>query len=133
MTTTYFLNCVMGNVFHTKTDPALPTTYYVALSSTAPSVDGTGVTEPPENVGYERIAITSLGEPENGVIKNVEDIDFPESTGNWGTITHYAVLDAPVAGNLLFYNALEKSRIVQADNQVRFKAGSMTITLESAT
>ena len=34
MTTTYFLNQVMGNLFHTKENPALPGDYYICLSAT---------------------------------------------------------------------------------------------------
>ena len=46
MNTNYFLNCVAGNVLGTKTSPTLPTEYYLGLSTTAPSADGTGATEP---------------------------------------------------------------------------------------
>ena len=34
MNTTYFLNQVMGNLFKTKETPALPSEYYIGLSST---------------------------------------------------------------------------------------------------
>ena len=40
MNTTYFLNCVAGNVFGSKADPAIPQHYYVGLSTTEPSIDG---------------------------------------------------------------------------------------------
>lgn len=36
MNTTYFLNCVAGNLFHTKENPAIPAQYYIGLSSTTP-------------------------------------------------------------------------------------------------
>ena len=32
MNTTYFLNCVAGNLFHTKNNPAIPAEYYIGLS-----------------------------------------------------------------------------------------------------
>ncbi len=35
MNTTYFLNCAAGNIFNTKTSPALPKTYYIGLSTSA--------------------------------------------------------------------------------------------------
>ena len=38
MNTTYFLNQVMGNLFKTKETPALPSEYYIGLSSTAPNM-----------------------------------------------------------------------------------------------
>ena len=43
MNTTYFLNQVMGNLFKTKETPALPTEYYIGLSSTAPNISGSNV------------------------------------------------------------------------------------------
>ena len=46
MTSTYFLNCIMGNVFQTKLSPGLPSKVYLGLSSSAPDVDGSGATEP---------------------------------------------------------------------------------------
>lgn len=58
MNTTYFLNCVAGNVFNTKTSPALPTEYYLGLSTTAPAVGGTGATEPSSSAGYARVKLT---------------------------------------------------------------------------
>ena len=54
MNTTYFLNLVSGNVYGTKKTPAVPETYYIGLSSTAPSDDGTNVTEPATG-GYQRV------------------------------------------------------------------------------
>lgn len=69
MNTTYFLNQIMGNVFNVKTNPALPQKYYLGVSTTAPSVDGTGATEPTgTGSGYSRIEITGLSTPTNGAI-----------------------------------------------------------------
>lgn len=131
MTTTYFLNCVMGNVFGTQTEPPLPSAYYIGLSSTEPAADGTGVTEPTGG-GYARVQLTSLSVPDAGAIENTASVEFEESTDDWGTMTHYVVYDAPEGGNLLLYNALEKNRVVQSENQVRFKTSALAFTLESA-
>lgn len=132
MTTTYFLNCMMGNVFGVKTDPSLPAEYYIGLSSTAPTADGTGVTEPTGG-NYSRVKLTYLGEPVNGVITNSSLIEFPESTEDWGTMTHYVLFDAVSGGNLLMAKELLKSRVVQAENQVCFKPNALTFTLTSDT
>lgn len=131
MITTYFLNCVMGNVFGTKEEPGLPDTYYVGLSSSEPSVDGSGVTEPAGG-GYARVELSSLSVPDAGTITNTASVEFEESTQDWGTMTHYVVYDAPEGGNLLLYNALEKVRLVQSENQVRFKTSALTFSLEGA-
>lgn len=134
MSTTYFLNLIMGNIFGTAKTPGIPTKYYVALSTTAPNVDGTGVTEPPTNSsGYSRVELTSLSAPTNGVIKNSAAVAFEESLVDWGKITHYAVYDAKTGGHLLFYNALAAPRTAEAGTLLMFKANELTLTLENAT
>lgn len=56
MTTTYFLNLTAGNLFKTKTDPAIPASYYIGLSSTEPNISGGNVTEPSTSgTGYARV------------------------------------------------------------------------------
>lgn len=131
MVTTYFLNCIMGNVFQTETSPALPTSFYMGLSTTTPAVGGTGVTEP-SGKGYARVKVSSLTAPTNGVITNTADVEFNESTGDWGTITHFVIYDAATGGNLLLYEALKTSRVVQSETQARFKANTLSITLKNA-
>ena len=133
MTSTYFLNCIMGNVFQTKKNPTLPSKVYLGLSSTAPSIDGSGVSEPLASGGYESVELTTLGEPANGVITNDSDISFPESSASWGTVTHFVLYDAPVNGNLLMYNVLSQSRSVETATIVMVKTGSLKLTLANPT
>lgn len=134
MNTKYFLNQIMGNVFKTKTSPALPTAYYIGLSSKAPNVDGGNVAEPSASgTGYKRIQLTSLSAPADGVIVNNEAITFDESSTSWGTMTHYVVYDALTGGNLLFYGALSNSRNVEPNTIIMIRAKEMTIELTNAT
>ena len=129
MTTTYFADCVIGNVFKTKTSPALPSTYYIGLSTTTPSSDGAGVSEP-SDPAYARVALTSLTAPVGGVIRNDQVISFPDSTEDWGTITHFVLYDAQTGGNLLIYNTVDKPRLIQADSQITFKANGLSLALK---
>lgn len=133
MITDYFVDCVAGNVFHTKTDPAIPTAYYLGLSTTAPTESGTNVTEPTDSA-YARIALTNLTEPSGGVIENANSISFNESTQSWGTITHYVVFDSPTSGqgNLLMYEELETPRNVEPATVMMFKENTLSITVRSA-
>lgn len=134
MNTTYFLNQVMGNIFGSKKDPAIPENYYIGLSATPPAVDGTGVSEPDRTgTGYARVLIDSFSEPVNGVIQNTAPITFPESLAQWGTMTHYAIYDAPEDGNLLVFDVLSLSRIVETNTVVAIKPQSLTITLSNPT
>ena len=129
MTTTYFLNCIMGNVFQTKLSPGLPSKVYLGLSSSAPDVDGSGATEPLASAGYSRVELNSLDVPTNGVITNKSEISFPESSASWGTVTHFVLYDAPVNGNLLMFNVLSQARSVEQATIVMVKAGSLKLTL----
>lgn len=129
MNTTYFLNLVSGNVFGSKTTPAIPSKYYLGLSSTAPGLDGSGATEPGAGTGYARVELTSLSAPSNGVVTNSTAIDFAESTAEWGTMTHFAIYDAPTGGNLLMYGELSASRHVEAATIMTIKLGSLNLSV----
>lgn len=131
MNTTYFLNQVMGNLFKTKETPALPSEYYIGLSSTAPNISGGNVTEPLSNSGYKRVKLENLSEPTYGVITNEQAISFDESTANWGTMSHFVIYDALEAGNLLMYDTLSTPRNVEAATIVTIKANSLTLTLSN--
>lgn len=133
MTSTYFLNCIMGNVFMTKLSPTLPKKVYLGLSSTAPQVDGTGVSEPLASAGYHRVELTNLSEPVNGVVSNDGAIQFDESSASWGTITHFVLFDSPTDGNLLMFNQLSQSRSVETATIVMVKTGSLKLTLANPT
>lgn len=132
MITTYFANCAMGNLFKTKTTPALPSEFYLGLSTTTPLPDGTNVAEP-SDAAYARVKLTTLSAPANGVIKNSVGVSFPDSTADWGSVTHFVIYDAPTGGNLLIYNTLDKPRIIQEDSSVAFKAGGLTLSLKDVT
>lgn len=113
MNTTHFLNRVAGNLFRTETSPAIPTEYYIGLSTTEPTMSGTNVSEPPKSAGYGRVLLENLSAPVNGVVTNTANINFEESTASWGTVTHFVIYDAEINGNLLMYGALSTPRVVE--------------------
>lgn len=133
MNTTYYLNCIAGNVFNSKTSPALPTNYYIGLSSTAPNAGGSGVTEPSSSAGYARVRLTSLSEPENGVVTNSQSINFNESTASWGTITHFVIYDAADvgSGNLLMYGTLSTPRSVETATIMTIKENYLSLSVQN--
>lgn len=132
MNTTYFLNDVMGNLFHTKETPALPAKYFIGLSSSEPTLEGGNVKEPSvAGTGYNRLELTNLSEPENGVIKNKAPISFNESITDWGVMTHYVVYDAASEGHLLFYGALTQKRTVEPNTLLTIRTGELIIELSN--
>lgn len=134
MNTKYFKNVIMGNLFRTATGTALPTNYYIGLSSTAPTEEGGNVTEPSSSgTGYTRVQLSSLTTPENGVITNSAAISFPESLADWFSASspaqYYVIYDAQSGGNLLMYNQLTTSRVIETNTIATIKASSLYLQL----
>ena len=106
-----------------------PTTLYVALSTTPIYRDASGIVEPSTSMGYARVSVgvntTNWSVASNGTLSNNVDLAFPEATNDWGTITYVAVFDSATGGNMLYYEALTKSRIVQENATLMFKAGAL--------
>jgi len=128
-------NNVMNLLFG-KTEYTSPATLYLGLSKSAINEDGTGATEP-SGSGYARCAIpnnkTSFSESSNGMVSNKIQFAFEESTGNWGTITHVFIADAATGGNILYYDQLATSRIVQEASSLTFPIGALTFNLTNQT
>lgn len=72
-----------------------PGTVYLALSTADPTDAGTSIAEPFGNA-YARVSITNDNTEwtrAGSTIDNDNDLSFPEATGSWGTISHFAVFD----------------------------------------
>lgn len=113
-----------------KTSWTMPT-MYIALSTADPTDDASGLAEP-FGGSYARVA-TAGGDwdaASGGAIANANDIDFPEATGAWGTITHFALFDAATAGNMLVHGSVTPSQPIASGNTVRLAAGDLDITLD---
>lgn len=134
MNTTYYRNCLAGNIFHTKETPGIPEEYYLGLSATAPNADGTGVNEPSMGAGYARVKLTAdvLGEPVDGVVSNTQMIGFNETTASWGTLTHFVIFDTDVvgSGNLLMFGELPYARTLDTSSILLFKEGDLKLSVQ---
>ncbi len=83
-----------------------PATWYLGLSTTAPTDDGSGFTEPVGN-GYARCTVpndaTRWGTASpggDGITRksNVAAFTFPNPTGAWGLLTHWGLFLASSGG-----------------------------------
>lgn len=113
----------------------VPTNLYVALMTSAPLDNDTGSTiVEPVGGSYARVLNNSWTVATDGsnntTAKNTGAVTFPTATALWGTITHFGVLDASTAGNLLCYGALTTSKQVTTDDTPSFAANAIVITLE---
>lgn len=133
MNTKYFLNLVSGNIFGSKKDPVIPSKYYLGLSTTTPTIEGTNVSEPSASAGYARVELTDLKEPVDGMVSNNQAINFEESTGAWGTVTNFVVYDAQAVGtgNLLMYGELTTPRTVEPATIMTIKAGYLKLSAQN--
>lgn len=113
--------------------PAVTGSVWVALYTAAPSDTGGGT----EVTGgaYARVAVSRAtgswaaptGSP--SATSNSAVVTFPSPTANWGTVTHFGVLDAATGGNLLYWGVLSVSRnILSGDSAPSFAIGAMAIS-----
>lgn len=111
-----------------------PATVYVGLwtSTLTDSSTGSSAGEV-SGGGYSRVAVTNnttnWPAATGGVKKNGTDITFPQATGNWGTVTDFAILDAATGGNILFYGTLDVAKTIGTGDTFKFPANNITITV----
>ena len=113
MTTYYFANRILDYITRRTTSLTGSFTTYLGLSYTKPNRDGTGVTEPNEDTGYERVVLGVYDETlskkmvtaVDGVTKNTNDeIHFNEANIEYPqNVTHYLIY---MGNNLAMYGEL---------------------------
>lgn len=125
MPKTYYLDAVLINAALRQVEYTPPTASYVALYIVSPTFSGGGV-EVASGGGYGRQAVV-WSAPVSGQSSNTADVVFPVATSPWGTITSYALLDAPTAGNVLYFANLNATQTIQTNDQVKFPAGQLQV------
>jgi hypothetical protein len=125
----YWENKILDHIFGKGS--YTPPTIYVGLSTADPTDAGSGLAEPSGN-GYTRVqtSTSDWNAASNGTLDNSSDITFTQATGNWGTITHFALFDAATAGNMLAHGALNQSKSINEPDTARFEAGDLQISLD---
>ena len=61
---------------------------------------------------------------------NPAAVEFPEATGNWGTIVAAGIFDASTSGNLIAFANLTTSQTIDTGDVLRFNTGEIDITLD---
>lgn len=115
------INATLRNTSYTS-----PTTVYAALFTSDPTDAGSGT----EVTGgsYARKAM-AFAAPSNGASLNSAAVEFDQATGNWGTITHFALYDALTTGNMLYHGQLTASKVIESGDVFKFAANSVSVTL----
>lgn len=125
----YFQASIVGWIRGT-TMPTAPSALTIALSTSDPTDDGSGLVEP--TGGYTRQTIT-FGAPSLGVSGVTMSSDIPVvfgvSTASWGTITHVAIFDG---ANMLFHGALAAPKAVPSGDTFSFSVGNIQHTFKAS-
>ena len=132
MPMTSYLRKALGDESIGKSDFVMPAAVYLGLFTLSPGDAGSLVNEVTGG-SYIRQEITSkLGAfiLATGISVNTAAIDFPNPTGDWGTITYAAICDAVSGGNVLYYEALPSPRtVLTGGRHVQFAIGALQIRI----
>jgi len=118
----YLENALLNHVLRATTYTP-PTTLYLALFTTDPTDSATGT----EVTGgsYARKVIT-FAAASGGTSNSSVEVTFPTLPA--GTITHAAIYDALTGGNMLYYKALNPVLVLQANDNVVFSSGNVSVS-----
>lgn len=128
MNSTYWLNKIMDTMYTSSSNE-----FYVGLSSTLPSRDGTGVSEPTGG-NYSRVKITNFTAPENGTIKNSSVLEFNRSSATWfdsnNKARYWVLFDGnSSSSSLLSCGELDEGKTIESNTTITIAAETLSITL----
>ena len=106
-------------------------TPHLGLMTAATDIPAGTVTEVTGG-SYARVALAALfpESPSDGTAAaNNADIEFPQATASWGTITHMGIWSASTEGTLLAVITLDDSRAIDTDDIFRVLTGQLTLNL----
>jgi len=108
-----------------------PPTIYVGLSTADPLDDASGLAEP-SGSGYVRVttAESDWVASSAGVVDNATATTFPQASGSWGVVTHFALFDAETAGNMLAHGTLGASKTIDSGDTPSFAIGTLDVSLD---
>ena len=107
-----------------------PPSIFIALSTADPTEGGGGLTEP-SGGSYARVAHASWNAATARAISNNGTITFTQATGSWGTITHYAIMDAITDGSMLAYGSLAINKSVVSGNTPSIATTEIVVTFST--
>lgn len=138
----FWENELIDHLFRARSYTA-PTDHWIALYTAAPGETGGGTEV--SGGSYARVQVAAgfanfegtNGETTNvdsagtgGATQNRNAVTFPAPSANWGSVTHFASLDASSAGNFYFYGALTVAKTVNnGDPAPAFAAGDLDFAL----
>lgn len=111
-----------------------PSAVYVGLflntsGNAVTNLEAGTLTDEVSGNNYARIQAT-FAAASSGSITTSGNVTFAAANGgDFGTITHIAILDQLTGGNVLFYGALTTSKTIQDGDTFQITTGNLTVTL----
>lgn len=122
--TTYLSDVLLNEVLTNVPYTPVPTVY-LALYTVSPTGSGGGT----EVTGGSYVRqVVAFNTATAGSSANGSPVSFPIAAANWGTVVAFAVLDAIVGGNMLYYGTLSAPRTIMTNDQMVFPTGQLLIT-----
>lgn len=119
---THVLNYVFSAASVTR-----PTAWYVGLFTADPTDTGSTASEV-SGSGYARTSVSFT--VSNDLATNSAAVEFPAASGgNWGTISHMAVMTASSGGDMIVHSALTVAKAINDGDVFRIPTGDLDITL----
>lgn len=144
MFTDYAENKLVDSLFRGQALGA-PATWYVGLLTAAPSDTGGGTEV--SGGSYARVAVTAslanfagtqaagstvASSGTGGTTSNNGAITFPAPTANWGSVSHFALFDAPTGGNMWVYGTLSAAKTVNSgDAAPVFQPAALSLQVDN--
>jgi hypothetical protein len=128
----YLENKILDHVVG-KTSFTMPTAYVaLCLAEPGEANSGAGISEVADANGYARVS-TAGGDwnaASGGASDNANAITFPQATGSWGTVTHFAIMTSPVRGEgyMLLWGDLTSPKPIDNGDTAEFAAGDLDLT-----
>ncbi len=123
---------LLDHVFNAAYTPAA--SIYLCLCTADPTDAATGASmnECANSGAYARTAITFGAAATRKVTQNA-DVNFPEATGSWGTVTHWAIADTNTygSGNVLAHGAFGASKEIVSGNTPSVASGEVYVEISA--
>lgn len=102
---------------------------YIALYTADPGETGAGTEATFGAYARQAVARSGAGWTVSGnQVSNAAAITFPEATSGSETITHFAIMTAVSAGDMLYHSTVDTSRAVSTGVTVEFAIGALVVT-----
>lgn len=109
-------------------------TVYVALFTADTGLEANSPSAEVSGGSYARQSV-ALSAASGGASANTADITFPTATGDWGTVTHAAIVDHAsnttwgTDVNVLMWHALTASKTVNTGDILKIPTGDLDVSV----